>query len=69
MSIEALPKFEQIFSAISVSVAVASTFTFIAYGLKSGLLRSLRVGGIYIEGGITPQQVEAIENSDKEEPF
>jgi len=69
MSIGAIPAFEQIFTSISVVVAVLSVLVGAASAIKSGAVRSIRIGSFEIEGGITPAQVEALESPNKQEPF
>ncbi len=69
MSISVVPAFEQIFTAVSVAVAAFSVILATVAAIRSGAIRSIRVGSLEIEGGITPAQVEALESPDKQEPF
>lgn len=66
---DTLSRFELTFNIISVVVAGLSVLAGAVAAIKWGAVRSIKFGSLKIEGGITPEQVSALETTKKDEPF
>lgn len=69
MSLETISAFESTFTAVSISIAILTVILASVSAIKSGAIRSIKLGSFRIEGGITPEQVSALETPKKDEPF